>query len=141
MRKYIGTRPNLPEDEEDQQVERQEDAQHACFQEEEEHHVGFDAVGDAEGGQDGQRREQRGQQNHRQRDAIHAEVEGGIDGLVPDDIVLRTGNLASRAVEAEPQATSVSTNGIRLAPNANQRISLLVHRGQEQHDQRRQRRG
>ena len=59
---------DFPEDEEDQQVERHEDTEHACLEEEEQHHVRLDAVSDAERGKDGKRREQRGQQDHRQRE-------------------------------------------------------------------------
>ncbi len=39
---------HFPEDKEDQQVERHKDAEHACLEEEEEHHVPFDPVCNAE---------------------------------------------------------------------------------------------
>ena len=39
---------NFPEDKEDQEVKRHENAEHACFQKEEEHHVRLDTVCHAE---------------------------------------------------------------------------------------------
>ena len=93
---------HFPEEEEDQQVERHEDAQQARLEEEKEHHVGFDAVADAERGQDGQRGEQGGEQDHREGQSVHAEMQGRVDGRVPGVLLLEL--VADRVgLEADPQ--------------------------------------
>ena len=93
---------DFPEDEEDQQVEGHEDAQHARLEEQEQHHVGLDTVGHAEGGQNGERREQRGQQDHGQRKPIHAEMKRGIDGRIPGILFLELETRHIR-LESKPQ--------------------------------------
>ncbi len=66
---------HFPEDKEDQQIEGHKDAEHARFQEEEKHHIPFDAIGNGEGCQDSKGGEQRRQQDHGERETIHTQVE------------------------------------------------------------------
>ena len=65
----------FPEDVEQEQVLRQEDAHHAHFQQQEEDHEILDALFDRRpGGEDGDRGQEGGQQNQQDAQPIHAEV-------------------------------------------------------------------
>ena len=119
---------DLPEDEEQQQVQRQEDAQHAHLQQEEQDHVGLDPVLDAEGGQDRQRGQQRGQQHHGQRDAIHAQVEGGVDRRCTRRLAARTGSRLWPDRSANHRIR-VRISGIKLSTKAVQRIRSFCSLG------------
>ncbi len=74
---------NFPEYKEDQQVNGHEHAEHPGFQEQEQHHVRFDAVCHTERSQNGKRCQQGGQKHHRKGNPIYTNVEGRMNGFIP----------------------------------------------------------
>ena len=95
---------DFPEDVEQEQINRDEGADHPGLQNEEADQVFLDPLGHAApGGQHHQRRQQRGQQDQEQTDAVHAYVVGhaevGNPGVVLDELEVR-----ARGVELQQQA-------------------------------------
>ncbi len=84
---------DFPEDVEQEEVQGQEDAQHAHFEDEEGDHVLLHPLLDGpEAGQDADPRQERRQHHQQQADAIHAELELDAEG----------GHPGGRGDEAEP---------------------------------------
>ena len=74
----------FPEDVEQEQVLRQEDADHAHFEQQEEDHEILDALLDrCPGGEDGDGGEEGGQQHQQDAQAVHAQVSTGCSSRPP----------------------------------------------------------
>ena len=100
----------FPEDEEEEQIERDENADHGRLdhqqRDEEALHVFVDRFPGAE---NGDRREERGEQDEKQADAVHAEVV--VNGLA--DPVVNFLELIARRCRARSRAAEAARSGIR----------------------------
>ena len=74
---------HFPEDVEEEEIQGQEGADHAGFQEQEQHAIAADIFLDVPAGDHGQEGEDRGQQDERHADAVDAEVVVDVEAADP----------------------------------------------------------
>ena len=109
---------HLPEQEEQQEVERHEGADHPGLEEEQEDVVLLHPLGDRRPRrQDGDDAHQRRQQDHQRREAVHAEVVPGADRRDPrralHELVRRVGDVVGRTRAAATPGSRPSRRGWR----------------------------
>ena len=109
MMKYIGTRVSFPENEEQQHVERHEDAQHRRLQQQEESVIflqpGLDGVPTR---QDGEEAHHGGEHDEQQAEAVDAEVVGCADAGNPGALLLEGPGLGAIEIKDQGQGNQES---------------------------------
>src|SRR5690606_15912272 len=129
-----GHQRELPEDVEQEQVLRQEYAEHACLKQEHENVIGLDLVCDTRpGASNGQHGDEGGQQHHENAEAINAHVVLDIERIDPhralDQLQARyAGIILEQHTQGEEEGDDRSTNGYLL----DQVVRLSIERPEQQ---------